>query len=173
MMDKQQIIKELAKAIYGVLKTPYKDATSLGEAAYTIIEPLLQNEQPVSDDALAGKVARAIYMHMNHTEPKTQDWSGSYGSYINLAKAAIAAMPGMQNIWQPIESIPLDIECLIYGTANTMLYPSNQILIGYHNDRGSFWAVTGQTISHATHWMPLPTSPVKLLPTGRNHADTQ
>ena len=62
--------------------------------------------------------------------------------------------------WRDIKTAPKDgTEILLIGTAHNMLYPKPTRLVGLYK-KGWWWVVGGQfTISHVTHWMPLPEPP--------------
>lgn len=75
---------------------------------------------------------------------------------VTALQAPVREVPG----WKPIGTAPKDgTRILIFGTLNTMLYPTNVVVVGYF-ERGGWWT-SGATLSHATHWMPLPAAPVQ------------
>lgn len=60
--------------------------------------------------------------------------------------------------WQPIDTAPKDGEVLLLmATHHQMLYPKPEMIVGYY-DKG-WWSNGGHTLSHVTHWMPLPEAP--------------
>jgi hypothetical protein len=61
--------------------------------------------------------------------------------------------------WQPIATAPKDgTPVLVWGTVNNMLNANNRALAARY-DRG-WWLDGGNaTVTHATHWMPLPKPP--------------
>jgi hypothetical protein len=60
--------------------------------------------------------------------------------------------------WHPIASAPKDgSPVLLIGTRNNMLMPHLEILVAEY--RSGWWSGR-DTVSHATHWLPLPGFPV-------------
>ncbi|MBR7900294.1 hypothetical protein [Burkholderia multivorans] len=60
--------------------------------------------------------------------------------------------------WQPIETAPTDgTGVLLIATRHSMLMPDPEVIVGAYR-RG--WWSGPSTLSHVTHWMPLPAAPI-------------
>ena len=69
----------------------------------------------------------------------------------------------MTDDWDDISTLPHDRSwVLLYATLGVQLEPNPGIYIGVllvKNGRRAFWSAEGQSLSHVTHWMPLPSPP--------------
>lgn len=75
----------------------------------------------------------------------------------NNLNIILAALDAQANAWQPIDTAPEDgSDVLVWGTLNSMLVSDNSWHVAAYN-RG--WWSGGKTMSHLTHWMPLPEIP--------------
>jgi hypothetical protein len=70
-----------------------------------------------------------------------------------------AAQGTSVSTWQPIESAPEDEDVLVIGTLYNMLVPDPHIHVAAYR-RG--WWSGNRTVSHVSHWMPLPPMPSNL-----------
>lgn len=60
--------------------------------------------------------------------------------------------------WQPIKTAPKDgSHMLLMATQHQMLYQKPEMIVGYW--ASGWWSNGGHTLSHVTHWMPLPQPP--------------
>ena len=63
--------------------------------------------------------------------------------------------------WQPIETAPKDgTIVLLWGTYGSMMCANSKPIVGWFS-RG--WWTERMTLSHVTHWMPLPDAPVAAI----------
>ena len=78
------------------------------------------------------------------------------GNWVMAGEAADGAMA--KDAWQPIETAPIDgTEVLLIATRHSMLMPYPERIVGAYR-RG--WWSGPSTLSHVTHWMPLPDAPI-------------
>lgn len=69
-----------------------------------------------------------------------------------------------RDAWQPIETAPKDgTELLLIATRHSMLMPHPETIVGAY--RQGWWSGPS-TLSHVTHWMPLPAAPAALSQQG-------
>lgn len=62
-----------------------------------------------------------------------------------------------QSGWRPIAEAPKDgTKLLLWATRNTMLVPTPEVVSGWY---ANGWWGDESTLSHVTHWQPLPDAP--------------
>jgi hypothetical protein len=82
------------------------------------------------------------------------------GSGFESAPNAAQSEGLRKDTWQPIEKAPKDgTEVLLIATRHSMLMPHPERIVGAY--RNGWWSGPS-TLSHVTHWMPLPEAPAAL-----------
>jgi hypothetical protein len=79
---------------------------------------------------------------------------------IGTAPTAALENGGGRDAWQPIDTAPKDgTEVLLIATRHSMLMPHPEMIVGAY--RQGWWSGPS-TLSHVTHWQPLPAPPTAL-----------
>jgi hypothetical protein len=90
----------------------------------------------------------------------TAEWLTDYQLETRLNDSSAQSEGLRKDTWQPIEKAPKDgTEVLLIATRHSMLMPHPERIVGAY--RNGWWSGPS-TLSHVTHWMPLPEAPAAL-----------
>lgn len=112
-------------------------------------------------DDLVEKVARAIHEHLCQRD--IMQYLDNEEDCEGLAQAAIAAARTAVMEWQPIETAPNDVLCLLFEPHDE----GGFCFVGCTNIDGKWVNNLDFIVQTPTHWMPLPATPEAIRQAGR------
>jgi hypothetical protein len=108
----------------------------------------------------AAEIIAALQKAIAYWMPKVFDERSAHDAYLLVGyngENEPSYWDTQKSAWQPIETAPRDgTEVILWATRHSMLMPHPERIIGAF--RNGWWSGPS-TLSHVTHWQPLPTPP--------------